>query len=141
MAVLFVAAIVGTGAARAETKCRMTFDLRSWSAFYKSSKGEGTITCDTGESARVSLRAKGGGLTVGKSKIVDGEGVFSPVEDIRELYGAYAQGEAHAGAGSAVAAQGLTKGEVSLSLTGKGHGVDLGVSFGKFTIEPVGGKG
>ncbi len=30
----------------------------------------------------------------------------------------------------------MTKGEVSLALAGNGTGVELGVSFGKFTITP-----
>jgi hypothetical protein len=30
----------------------------------------------------------------------------------------------------------MTKGEVSLAISGTGEGWDLGVAFGKFTIEP-----
>ena len=29
----------------------------------------------------------------------------------------------------------VTKGEISLAFAGKGTGVDVGISFGKFTIE------
>ena len=29
-----------------EVKCKMTFNLKGWSAFYKTSSGHGTITCD-----------------------------------------------------------------------------------------------
>ena len=39
----------------------MTFSMKGWSAFYKTSKGEGTITCDNGESAAVTLKLTGGG--------------------------------------------------------------------------------
>ena len=32
----------------------------------------------------------------------------------------------------------MTKGEISLALSGKGGGVDLGISFGRFKITPIG---
>jgi hypothetical protein len=115
-------------------QCTMTFDLKSWSAFFKSSKGEGTITCDNGQTANVRIKAKGGGITFGKSEVIGGSGNFTGARNINELFGSYAQSEAHAGAGKSAAAQALTKGQVSLVLTGTGRGVDLGFSFGKFTI-------
>lgn len=115
--------------------CRMTFDLKSWSAFYKSTKGTGTITCDNGQSAKVKITAKGGGITFGKSEVIGGTGRFSGARNIGELFGSYVQSEAHAGAGKSADAQALTKGEVSLALSGTGRGVDLGFAFGKFTIE------
>jgi hypothetical protein len=119
------------------TTCTMTFDLDSWSAFYKTSKGKGTITCDNGESAKVRIAAKGGGLTFGKSDVVGGTGKFSEARGISELFGAYVQSEAHAGAVKSASAQALTKGKVSLVLTGTGRGIDLGFAFGKFTITRV----
>ncbi len=117
-----------------ETKCTMNYTMKSWSVFYKSGKGSGTIRCDNGQKARVKLRAQGGGLTFGKRKTVNGHGTFLKASNIRELYGSYANAEAHAGAGNSANAQVLTKGEVSLTLTGTGRGVDLGFDFGKFTI-------
>lgn len=123
--------------AHAGTICRMTFTLSGWSAFYKTSSGTGRITCDNGQSARVKVSTKGGGLTFGRSKIREGTGRFTEVASISELYGSYGQGEAHAGAGKSAEASVVTKGEVSLALTGKGTGVNLGVSFGKFSIEKV----
>jgi hypothetical protein len=121
-------------AARAEVRCTMDFSLRGWSAFYKTATGSGRITCDNGQAAMVHIQATGGGLTVGKSKVTNGHGAFSPVEGVSELYGNYAQAEAHAGMGESKTAQVLTKGTVSLELTGSGQGIDLGFSFGKFTI-------
>ncbi len=121
-------------AAQSTTVCEMDFNLKGWSAFYKVAKGAGTITCDNGQKADVTLEAKGGGLTAGKSEVRDGHGKFSQVADIHELYGAYATAGASAGAGKSAEAQVVTKGEVSLALTGKGTGVELGVSFGKLTI-------
>lgn len=119
----------------ASTRCSIRYDLAGWSAFYKTASGTGTITCDNGQTASVKITTKGGGLTVGRSKITDGRGRFSPVAGIDELFGDYGVAEAHAGAGESKSAQVMTKGTVSLELTGSGSGVDLGFSFGRFTIE------
>jgi len=116
-------------------ECRMTFNLSGWSAFYKTAKGNGTITCNNGQRASVKIRAKGGGITFGKSDIVGGTGKFTGARSINELFGSYAQSEAHAGVGKSADAQALTKGEVSLVLAGTGRGFDIGFAFGKFTIE------
>lgn len=123
--------------ATAATKCTMDFELSGWSAFYKTASGKGTIECDNGQTAQVSLSSKGGGLTFGRSKIRDGIGTFTDVDDISDLFGTYVQAEAHAGAAKSAKASAMTKGEVSLSFAGKGEGVDVGVAFGKFTIEKV----
>jgi hypothetical protein len=122
----------------ASTRCTIRYDLEGWSAFYKTSSGGGTIECDNGETARVTISTKGGGLTVGRSKVTDGRGKFSPVSSIDDLMGDYAAAEAHAGAGESSSAQVLTRGTVSLELTGTGSGIDLGFSFGRFTIERAG---
>lgn len=116
--------------------CRMTFDMAGWSIFYKTASGTGTVTCDNGQSRTVSLSAKGGGITVGKSRIVGGIGEFSGVRSIDEVFGSYAAAEAHAGAAKSSKAQAMTKGDVSLALAGKGQGWDLGIAFGRFTIAP-----
>jgi hypothetical protein len=117
------------------TRCEMTFDLKGWSAFYKTAKGTGTIRCDNGQTAKVRIKAKGGGITFGKSEVVGGTGKFSEARSIEELFGSYVQSEAHAGAGKSASAQAMTKGEISLALAGTGRGVDIGFAFGKFTIE------
>lgn len=117
--------------------CRMTFNLKGWSVFYKTASGDGTITCDNGEKARVRIKATGGGITFGKSEIVGGTGKFTGARSITELFGSYAESEAHAGAGKSADAQAMTKGEVSLTLAGTGRGVDIGFAFGKFTIEKM----
>jgi len=132
---LIVAVLAAAIPVQAATECEMTFTMSGWSAFYKTAKGTGTITCDHGQRADVKVWSKGGGITFGRSKIKDGTGKFTEVDDISELFGTYAQGEAHAGAGKSTKASALTKGEVSLALTGKGQGVDVGISFGKFVIE------
>ena len=119
------------------TKCTMDFSLQTWSVFYKSGKGKGFITCDNGQTAQAKLKLSGGGLTAGKGKIRDGRATFSEVFDISELFGSYVAAEATAGASKSASAQVMTKGEVSVSLTGKGAGVELGASIGKFTIKRI----
>jgi hypothetical protein len=93
------------------------------------------VTCNNGKSLAVKISAKGGGLTVGKSKITNGFGEFANVENIRDVLGSYASGEATAAAGKSAIGQAMTNGKVSLALSGKGEGWDLGVAFTKFTIE------
>jgi len=115
--------------------CKMQFRLSGWSAFYKRAEGSGTVTCDNGQSMQVHLRAEGGGLTFGKTEIDDGRGNFTGVYDIHEVLGHYGGAEAHAGAQASANSQVVTKGNVSLALTGKGRGWNLGVAFGAFIIE------
>ncbi|KAF1690557.1 MULTISPECIES: hypothetical protein [Pseudoxanthomonas] len=130
-------AIAAAPAAQAaEVDCRLDFNLSGWSAFYKTAKGSGTISCDNGSRMAVSISAKGGGITFGKSRIDNGVGEFSGVRSIQETLGTYAAAEAHAGAVRSSKAQVMTKGEVSLALAGTGKGWDLGVAFGNFVIEP-----
>ena len=119
----------------AKTVCEMQFTLKGWSALYKTAKGNGTITCDNGQKASVRIEAKGGGLTAGKSQVRDGHGKFSSVADISELFGSYGAASASAGAVKSGEAHAMTKGEVSLTLTGTGSGIELGVSLSKFTIK------
>ncbi len=121
-------------AADHDLKCTMSFQLKTWSIIYKSASGAGTIHCSNGQSLHVKLSAKGGGLTAGKS-VEEGHGEFSPVGSIDEILGGYAEAQAHAGAVNSVQAQVMTKGEVSLALTGKGHGWSLGIDFGELMIE------
>jgi hypothetical protein len=121
--------------AKADVKCSMTFTMKGWSALYKTSSGKGTIKCSNGQAMNVTLSARGGGLTVGKSTIENGRGEFSGAVSIEELLGSYASAEAHAGAVKSGQGQVMTKGEVSLALSGKGRGWDLGIAFGRLTIK------
>jgi hypothetical protein len=128
--------LLGAPAHAGDLSCKMSFQLSGWSVFYKTASGSGTVRCSNGQTLRVKLRAKGGGLTFGKTKITDGIGKFSGISDVRDVLGHYANAEAHAGAESKSAeAQVLTKGNVSLALSGKGSGWNLGVAFGAFIIE------
>lgn len=131
-------ALLGLGpsqpAAAASISCSLKFNMQGWSAFYKTADGDGTIRCSNGQSLKVKLSAKGGGLTVGKSSIENGQGKFSAVTSTDELFGTYIAAEAHAGAVKSSGAQVMTKGEVSLALSGTGRGIDLGVALGAMTI-------
>jgi hypothetical protein len=134
---ILASGLVAASAARSdgEISCKMHFTLAGWSVFYKTADGEGTIQCDNGHSLHVHLKARGGGLTVGKTKITDGHATFSGVYDIKDILGHYGTAEAHAGVSkSSVKAQVMTKGTVSMALTGKGEGWNVGVAFGDFKI-------
>ncbi|MGA7297224.1 MAG: hypothetical protein WBW92_06915 [Rhodanobacteraceae bacterium] len=121
-------------AGNSEVSCKLYFTMHGWSIFYKTASGTGTVKCSDGQRMDVNLSAKGGGLTVGKTEIDEGVGKFSGIYDIREVLGTYAAAEAHAGATKSAKAQAMTKGNVSLALSGKGRGWDLGVAFGNFVI-------
>ena len=140
LAAVTLAAVASTGlyVTRAEaagkTDCEMRFNLSGWSAIYKHAEGNGTITCDNGRTFNVHIVAVGGGLTVGKYRVTNGKGKFAEVTSTDQLFGSYAQAEAQAGVVKSGTAQVLTKGSSTLALSGSGEGIDLGISFGKFTI-------
>lgn len=125
---------VYASAATEKLDCDMRYSLTGWSAIYKHAEGTGLITCNNGKSYPVDIVAVGGGLTVGKYKIENGKGEFTNVTTPSQLFGDYVQGEANAGIVKSAQAEILTKGSASLALAGSGNGVDLGISFGKFTI-------
>jgi len=127
--------MVALPASAGMTKCKMTYHLEGWAFFYKQYQGTGTVTCSNGQIAQVELTTQGGGVAFGRSKIDNGTGTFSQVADISEVFGTYASAEANAGASSSVEGYAMTKGEVSLSLSGVGRGVNVGVSFSGFTIK------
>jgi len=133
--IVMLAVVCGPTLATNATKCRMKFDMKSTAVFYKKGNGSGTISCENGQSAEVTITTHGGGITFGKNEIVGGKGVFSEVHDIGELFGAYGQAEASAGAQKSAGANAMWKGDVSLAISGTGKGVSIGFSFGKFKIE------
>ena len=119
----------------ADVSCKMDFQVSGWSVFYQTATGSGTVRCDNGQSMHVRIRVKGGGLTFGKTRITDGVGRFTGVSGIGEIKGHYANAQVHAGAEKSAAAQVLTKGNVSLALSGTGEGWNIGIAFGAFIIE------
>ena len=136
MAPLVLVALLAAAPAQArEFDCTLSFDLAGWSLFYKTASGTGTVRCNNGQQMAVKITTKGGGLSIGKSRIEDGTGAFAGLHDIRDALGTYVTAEAHAGAVKSSKAQVMTKGEVSLALAGTGKGWDVGVAFGKFVLE------
>jgi len=138
MILLSLGALAASGQASAQAAsvgCRLDYSMAGWSVFYRTASGTGTVSCDNGQKLAVRINARGGGISFGKSRIDNGVGEFSGVRDIREVLGSYAAAEAHAGAVKSAKAQAMTKGEVSLALSGTGQGWDLGVAFGRFTLE------
>lgn len=118
-----------------DIECKMKFRLSGWSVFYQTAEGSGTVHCSNGQSMGVHIRVKGGGITFGKNQIDDGVGKFSGVTSISEIKGHYADAGVHAGASKSAGARVMTKGNVSLALSGTGKGWDLGIAFGAFIIE------
>lgn len=142
MAMATVATVLALGvpsahATQAQLDCNLRFSLAGWSAIYKHAEGRGIVTCTDGSSMRVVIEAKGGGLTVGKSRIDSGKGRFSDVRTIDDVLGSYVNGEAHVGVVKSGTVQLLTKGTVSLALAGAGEGVDVGLDIGEMTLKPA----
>ncbi|WP_109125209.1 hypothetical protein [Dyella sp. C11] len=131
----FAGCMASVPAHAGDLECKMNFNLSGWSIFYQTATGSGTVHCSNGQSMSVHIRVKGGGLTFGKSQITDGVGKFSGIGSISEIKGHYADAGVHAGASSSAGARVMTKGNVSLALSGTGKGWDLGVAFGAFIIE------
>jgi len=131
------AAMSPARAADAGLECKLSYSLSGWSLIYKHTTGTGVVTCSNGKSMPVRVTAKAIGLTAGKWHIDNGQGKFSDVHSIHDVLGGYAQASANAGLAKSGEAQVLTKGPVSLALSGEGEGVNLGVDIGQFKIEPA----
>jgi hypothetical protein len=116
--------------------CKMTYRLKGWSFAYKQYDGSGQVTCSNGQNARVILASKSLGFSIGASEI-EGTGQFTALKDIKEIYGTFASLEGHAGVTKSAAGQVLTRGVVSLALSGEGRGIDIGVTLGGLKISPA----
>ena len=133
---LFSLPMTAAHAATAPIKCHLTYSMAGWSAIYQHATGSGHITCDNGQRSAVTISLHGGGLTAGKFRVT-GHGDISNVYGIKDVFGDYAQAGASAGVGSSGTAQVLTKGTVSIALSGTGEGINLGVAVDGFSIKPV----
>ncbi len=111
--------------------CKLHFTLTIRAAFYQRGDGSGEVICDNGQRRTVYLRSRDGGISFGKSTF-SGIGKFGGVFDIDDVFGSYVDANAHAGNASGAAA--MTRGDVSLALSGTGKGPSLGFAFGKFSI-------
>ena len=129
------AAVTPARAAGADLECKLSYSLSGWSLIYKHTTGTGVVKCNNGKSMPVRVTAKAVGLTAGKWHINNGQGKFTDVHNIHEVLGAYAQASANAGLAKSGEAQVLSKGDISLALSGAGEGINLGVDIGQFKIE------
>ena len=86
------AAVLAAPVARAgdagELECKMTYSLKGWSAFYKTSKGQGTVTCSNGQSMAVEIKTQPS-LIRGKPRLIfqgyavnDTVGALAPNYDV-----------------------------------------------------------
>lgn len=138
---ILLAAFIGGGfsapasAVSNSISCTMAYKLSGWSFVYKKYDGSGYISCSNGQHAQVKLASKSVGFTIGRSDI-EGTGIFTEVKDINEIYGTFVALEGHAGATKSVEGQVLTRGIISLALSGKGRGIDIGVTLGALRISP-----
>ncbi|MEW2973075.1 hypothetical protein AB1A96_14185, partial [Pseudomonas juntendi] len=71
---LSAASLAPAAHAAGNLDCQLRYNLSGWSLIYKTASGNGTVTCSNGASMPVRIQMKGGGLTVGKSKITNGRG-------------------------------------------------------------------
>jgi len=115
-------------------KCELVFSLHTWSFFYKSGHGTGTVSCDNGQKADVKVRTKGGGITLGASDTTEGHGNFTGATDIKQLFGDYSSAQIGAGVVKTANAQTLGKGKITLNITEIGKGANIGFSFGSFNL-------
>ena len=116
--------------------CKMSYRLKGWSFAYKQYDGTGDVSCSNGQTARVILASKSLGLSIGASEII-GTGEFTELKDIKEIFGLFASLEGHAGVTKSGSGQVLTRGVVSLALSGEGRGIDIGVTLGGLRISPA----
>jgi hypothetical protein len=140
--IAIVLAFFSQPAAAAESMitCTMKYHLKGWSFAYSQYKGTGDISCNNGQSAHVILDSKAVGFTIGISEI-DGTGKFTELKDINEIYGFFASLEGHAGVTKSGSGQVLTRGIISLALSGEGRGFDIGVTLGGLRIIRAGASG
>lgn len=136
VALLLSGLFLYSSSAVADMTCKLTYRMEGWSFIYKEYKGSGVVSCRNGQRANVAIISRGVGMTLGKSEIDNGIGVISDVKSIGEVFGTYVSLDGHAGATKSVEGRVMTKGMVSLALSGIGRGVDLGVTIGAFTIKP-----
>lgn len=114
--------------------CTMQYDMKGWSAFYKTYKGTGVVKCPSGKTAKVNLSLQGGGFTFGASEIKGGTAKLMGIETLEDIYGgAFALG-GHAGFGKSIEGRWVPRGARTVTLSGKGSGYDLGWSMGSFKI-------
>lgn len=115
-------------------ECRLSFTVRQWSPQQAAATGAGMVTCTNGSAMLVIVSARGPGIAAGRWDITDGRGTFAHVARIEDIPGSYAAIEGDIGVSAAGTVQALTKGGVSLRLSGKGRGFSAGIAIRDFSI-------
>lgn len=114
--------------------CSFKYNLKGWSAFYRTGTGAGAVSCSNGQSASVKLNLKAGGFTFGVFDITEGKGKFLNVNNINDIYGGYFEVDGHAGFVKSVEGRALPFKPIFFSMTGKGTGYNLGFSLGAVIV-------
>lgn len=115
--------------------CSMNYKLGGWSFVVSQYNGSGNVVCSNGQRAQVKLTSRSIGFTIGQSDL-EGVGYFSELKDISEIYGTFIALEGHIGAVKSGHGQVMTRGIVSLAISGSGRGFDIGVTLGGLNISP-----
>jgi hypothetical protein len=137
IAVIILIGLPQAAVADSGITCKMSYRLKGWSFAYKQYDGTGEVSCSNGQNAHVLLASKSLGFSIGVSEI-EGTGQFTALKDINEVYGLFASLEGHAGVTKSGSGQVMTRGVVSLALSGMGRGIDIGVTLGGLMISPAG---
>ena len=114
--------------------CNITYNLKGWSAFYRTATGSGVLSCSNGQSANVKLNLKGGGFTVGVIDITAGKGKIFGVKNINDVFGGHFAMGVHAGFVKSVEARLVPHKTGALRMHGKGTGYNLGFDLGALKI-------
>ena len=84
---LLAALPAGHARAQSELSCSLDFSMSGWSIFYKTASGHGTVRCSNGQTMAVRIETRGGGLSLGRSRIDNGKGTFAGVKQISDVLG------------------------------------------------------
>jgi hypothetical protein len=121
-------------AAESHVDCNLRFTAGQWSPQQAAVTGAGMLTCTNGSAMPVMVGASGPGIAAGRWSITDGRGAFGRVARIEDILGSYAAIEGDIGVSAAGTVQALTKGKLSLRLSGKGQGFSAGIAIRDFSI-------
>jgi hypothetical protein len=135
----FAASAILCTAARADTTaCTLSFAMRAYSKHFMQSSGRGTIVCDNGQKAEVSILGRGANLANGAGAFAGGEATFSAVLDISALLGSYTL-PASATVGNARplgVAGAMSNGQATIVFPRTGPAATMPATFGRIGIIP-----
>ncbi|NOQ17399.1 MAG: hypothetical protein GQ581_10105 [Methyloprofundus sp.] len=132
---LSVAILMSCSYAAQAMDCNITYNLKGWSAFYKTATGTGMLSCSNGQSANVKLNLKGGGFTIGVIDITAGKGKVFGVKSINDVFSGHFTMGAHAGFIKSVEGRLVPHKTGVLRMHGKGTGYNIGFYLGALKIK------